>query len=60
MTIKEIIPNLNKGVIYNGSVYTLTGSIIRLTDNGLYYQAEIMDRNNNSVCIVRLEDITAI
>lgn len=58
MEVKEIIPNLNKTVIYDNTEYLLTGSIIRKDKHGkLYYQAEILDKNKNSVCIVRLEDI---
>jgi hypothetical protein len=59
MEVKDIIPNLNRPVVYNGSIYTLTGSIIRKDSQGkLYYQAEILDKNKNSICIVRLEDIS--
>jgi hypothetical protein len=58
MELKNIIPNLNQTVIYNGSEYTLTGSIVRKDEQGnLFYQAEILDMNKNSICIVRLEDI---
>lgn len=59
MELKEIIPNLNRPVVYNGSAYILTGSIVRKDKKGkLYYQAEILDKNKNSICIVKLEDIT--
>ena len=58
MNVKEIIPNLNEPVVYDGRTYTLTGSIIRKDSKGnLYYQAEILDKNKNSICIVRLEEI---
>lgn len=58
MEVKEIIPNLNRAVIYNGSEYTLTGSTIRKNENGqIYYSAELLDKNQNSVCIVRLEEV---
>ena len=58
MEIKEIIPNLNMPVIFNGSTYTLTGSVVRKDSNGkLFYQAEILDKNKNSICIVKLEEI---
>lgn len=58
MEVKEIIPNLNKRVIYNGSEYTLTGSTIRKNKHGeTYYSAELLDKNKNSVCVVRLEEI---
>lgn len=58
MEVKEIIPNLNNKVIYDGSQYVLTGATIRKDGQGkIFYQAEILDKNNNSVCIVKLEDI---
>jgi hypothetical protein len=53
MEVKEIIPNLNRAVVYNGSEYKLTGSIVRKDEQGrIFYQAEILDKNKNSVCIV--------
>jgi DNA-binding transcriptional regulator/RsmH inhibitor MraZ len=58
MEVKEIIPNLNKIVVYNGSEYTLTGSTIRKDKQGrVYYSAELLDKNKNSVCIVSLEGV---
>jgi hypothetical protein len=61
MEIKEIIPNLNRAVIYNGSEYKLTGSIVRKDERGnIFYQAEILDKNNNSICITKLEDIQCL
>lgn len=58
MEVKDIIPNLNKKVIYDGSEYTLTGSIVKKDEQGkIFYRAEILDKNKNSVCIVGLEDI---
>ena len=58
MKIKEIIPNLNRAVIYNGYEYKLTGSTIRKNEQGkIFYQAELLDKNKNSVCITRLEDV---
>ena len=58
MEIKEIIPNLNNNVIYEGSEYTLTGSTVRKNENGqIYYQAELLDKNKNSICIVKLEAV---
>ena len=56
--VKEIMPNLNKLVRYNGSTYTLTAGIVRRDKRGkIFYQAEILDKNQNSVCITRLTDI---
>jgi hypothetical protein len=58
MEVKDIVPNLNRVVTYNGSEYKLKGSIIRKNENGeIFYQAEILDKSNNSVCIVSLKDI---
>ena len=58
MEVKEIIPNLNKKVIYDGSEYTFTGGTIRKDEKGrIFYQAEILDKNKNSVCVVKLEDV---
>lgn len=58
MEVKEIIPNLNRAVIFNGSEYILTGSTIRKNEQGnIFYQAELLDKNKNSVCIVRLGDV---
>ena len=61
MEVKEIIPNLNRAVIFNGSEYKLIGSTIRKNELGkIFYQAELLDKNKNSVCIVRLEDIKCL
>ena len=58
MQVKEIIPNLNNKVTYNGSEYKLNGSIVRKNEQGkIFYQAELLDKNKNSVCIVKLEDV---
>lgn len=59
MQVKEIIPNLNNKVKYNGSEYTLTGSTVRKDEQGrIFYQAELLDKNNNSLCIVKLDDVS--
>ena len=61
MEVKEIIPNLNRTVIYNDSEYTLTGSTIRKDAQGrIFYQAELLDKNKKSVCIVKLEDVKCL
>lgn len=62
MEIKEIIPNLNKRVGYKDSTtYTLTGSTIRRNKQGrIYYTAELLDKNKNSVLIVGLEDVKCL
>lgn len=59
MEVKEIIPNLNRAVTYNGSKYTLTGGTIRKNKQGrIFYQAELLDKNKNTIYIVKLEEIT--
>ena len=62
MEIKEIIPNLNKRVRYKDSTtYTLNGSTIRRSKEGkIYYTAELLDKNKNSVIIVGLEDVKCL
>ena len=61
MEVKEIVPNLNKKVMYCDSEYTLTGSTIRRNKEGdVFYQAELLDKNNNSLCIVRLEEVKTL
>ncbi len=61
MEVKEIIPNLNRAVIYNGSEYKLTGSIVRRNAQGkIFYQAELLDKNKNSICITKLEDVKCL
>lgn len=58
MEVKDIIPSLNKKVIYKESEYILTASVIRRNEQGkLFYQAELLDKNKHAVYIVRLEDI---
>jgi hypothetical protein len=61
MEVRDIIPNLNRAVMYGGSEYKLTGSIIRKDAQGqIFYQAELLDKNNNSVCITKLEDVKCL
>lgn len=61
MEVKEIIPNLNRAVIYNGSEYQLISSTIRKNEKGkIFYQAELLDKNKNSICIVKLEDVKCL
>lgn len=62
MEVKEIIPNLNKRVRYKDSTsYTLNGSTIKKDKNGkIYYTAELLDKNKNSVLIVGLEDVKCL
>lgn len=62
MQVKEIIPNLNKRVGYKDSTtYTLNGSTIKKDKTGkVYYLAELLDKNKNSLLIVRLEDVKCL
>jgi hypothetical protein len=61
MEVKDIKSNLNMPVMFNNSIYTLTGSTIRKNKDGeIYYTAEILDKNKNSVCQVKLRDIKEI
>ena len=58
MEVKEIIPNLNRPVYYNGTEYILTGSTIRRDKEGkLFYQAELLDKCGSSVIIAKLEEV---
>ena len=60
MNIEAVKKNLNRSVIYKDikDVYILTACIIRKNDNGFFYQAEIKDKNANSLIFCKLEDIT--
>ena len=62
MKIEEVKRCLNKTVIRGtgtGSLpYLFTGCILRKSDLGYYYQAELQDPDNeNSVLVCRLEEI---
>ena len=59
MTPQDIIPTLNQIVSYRNVLYKFISAIIRKKDKGeIYYLAESKDLNANSVCFVRLEDIS--
>ena len=61
MQIEEVKRNLNRMVKYKGIMYRLTACTLRKNENGLFYQAEILDvRHGNSVIICKLEDIEVI
>lgn len=52
----EIIPALNKNVIYDGKTYTLCAYILRKTAKcELYHVAELQDMHGNSLMYVPLE-----
>lgn len=63
MEINEVSKNLSKQVLYKsgGNVleYKFTACILRKYNNKFYYQAELKDKNNNSVIIVPLEKVEA-
>lgn len=67
MDISEVKQNLgrrvrvlNERLLLNGE-YILTGCIIRRSECGtFFYQAEIADLKQNSVCIVRLDEIEEV
>ena len=59
MTPQEIVPTLKQIVSYRNVLYKFVSAIIRKNDKGeIYYLAEIKDLNANSVCFVRLEDVS--
>jgi hypothetical protein len=59
MTPLDITSTLNQIVSYRNVLYKFVSAIIRKNDKGeIYYLAEIKDLNANSVCFVRLEDIS--
>ena len=59
MEVKDIKENLNKPVMFGNYIYILTGITTRKNINGeIYYTAELLDRDKNSVCQVKLGDIS--
>lgn len=61
MKIEEVKRNLNGMVRYKGIVYKLTACTLRRNENGLFYQAEILDvKHGNSVIICKLDDVEVI
>lgn len=65
MKIEEVKRNLNRTVNYTDrmhgieSDYILTGCILRRSESGFFYQAELQDMKANSVVICGLEDVRA-
>ncbi len=59
MTPSEIKPSMNRDVTYSGSTYKLVGYTLRKSEKTgeFYHQAELLDRNGNSVAVCRLEDV---
>lgn len=62
MELKEIIPNLNMPVLWEGCEYTLRSSrVMRDKRTGkLHYTAELLDKNQNSVVHVGLGEVTLV
>lgn len=61
MEISEVKAALGKRVTFRDAEYVLTGCIIRRSERGyFFYQAEIADLKQNSVCIVRLDEIEEV
>ena len=61
METKEIIPNLNKKVMWQGREYIFTGCTIRKNEKGeIFYQAELHELHCNSILIVRLGDVNVM
>ena len=58
MKIEEVKRNLNKTVWFRNAEYVFSACIIRLGENGYFYQAELQDiKNKNSIVIAKLEDL---
>lgn len=59
MTPQEIVPTLNQIVSYRNILYKFVSAIIKKNDRGeIFYLAELKDLNANSICIVKLEDVS--
>ena len=58
MELREIIPSLNRDVIYNGKTYTMKESIVWKDAQGnINYSAILIDPNCNSQYRVGIKDI---
>lgn len=58
MELKEIIPNLNREVEYNGGRYIMRESIVWKDNQGnVNYSAILLDPNGNSQYRVSIKDI---
>ena len=61
MELKEIIPNLNREVEYNGKPYVMKESIVWKDQRGnVNYSAILLDPNGNSQYRVSVKDIRRI
>lgn len=58
MELRDIIPNLNKEVVYNGNLYIMKESIVwKDTRGNINYSAILLDQNGNSQYRVGIKDI---
>lgn len=61
MDISKVKRNLGRKILYNDTEYVLSACIIRISEEGFFYQAEIQDITAlRSVVICRLEDLKEI
>ena len=63
MKIEEVKRNLNKMVRYKdrADIYRLTACILRKGENGLFYQAELLDtKHGRSIVICKLDEVEGI
>lgn len=61
METKQIIPNLNKRVMWQGREYIFSGCTIRKSSEGeIFYQAELHEIKCNSIIIVRLGEVNVM
>ena len=51
---------LNHSVLFRGGYYQLTGCVIRLSQNGYFYQAELLDQNKNCVLYCALDEVEEV
>lgn len=58
MELKEIIPNLNREVEYNGKLYIMRESIVWKDQQGnVNYSAILLDPNGNSQYRVSIKEV---
>ena len=60
MTLPDVKQSLGKPVTYDGHQYTMTAYILRYTDKGLMHEAELLDKNKNSVVVAALEKVKTV
>ena len=61
MEIRDIIPNLNREVEFDKSIYVMKKSTIWKDANGnLHYSGVLVDKNQNSLCEVDIKNINKL